>query len=201
MFSKAFLLLLSGCAFAQEMPVFGTTVASSSGLRGNIYFLKPVQEELPNFKQMRPAGAIYTTSLRVSPRDFQQGFPGITDRFEWFAIDYIGRFWVDQPGIYRFRLLSDDGSKLYVNDKLLIDNDGLHQPEAIDGSAHFSRGVYRLRVSYFQGPRQYVALVLSVARPGGEAWKIFDTNDFQPPPDPREWLPGTLRDIKRGSNY
>lgn len=195
--------LLAGCLLAQENPLatFGTTVAVSSGLQGNLYLLKPGQKDLPNFKRMRSIGAIYTTSLQIRPRSFQQGFPGITDRFEWFAIDYTGRFWVEQPGTYRFRLLSDDGSKLYINDKLLIDNDGTHAPETVAGSAQFSRGVYRLRVSYFQGPRLHVALVLSVARPDNETWQVFDTNDYRPPSDAREWLPGNLSNIKRGVNY
>jgi hypothetical protein len=199
--SKLIPLLLSACAIAQEMPTFGTTVVSSSGLQGSIYLLKPRTEELPNFKRLRSVGTIYTTSLRITPRSFLEGFPGITDRFEWFAIDYTGRFWVEHPGLYRFRLLSDDGSKLYINDKMIIDNDEQHPPAAIDGSAHLTRGVYRLRVSYFQGPRDKVALVLAVVRPGEETWMIFDTNDFRPPADPTEWLPGTVSKVKRGENY
>jgi hypothetical protein len=202
-YSKRILVLVCACAVAQEGPAFtfGTTTVSSSGLQGKLYLLDSRSEELPKFNKLRPVGTVYTTSLQITPRPFQQGFPGITDRFEWFAIDYTGRFFVDQPGIYKFRLLSDDGSKLYINDKVLIDNDGMHMPEAIDGSAEFSRGVYSIRVSYFQGPRNHVALVLSVARPGDDAWKIFDTNDFPPPVDENQWLNGKLSKIKRGSNF
>jgi len=203
MFSRQLFLLCGACLFAQETPIatFGTTVAISSGLQGNIYLLKPGEEGLPNLKRLQPIGSVYTTSLRILPRSFQQGFPGVTDRFEWFAIDYTGRFWVDQPGVYRFRLLSDDGSKLYIDNKLLIDNDGTHSPEEIEGSAQFSRGVHTIRVSYFQGPGDTVALVLNVARPESGAWKIFDTNDYRPPVDPAEWRPGKLSNVKRGSNY
>jgi len=180
---------------------FGTTVASSSGLQGTIYLLKPHQAKLPNFKRLRPAGTIYTTSLQIPPRRFQDGFPGITSRFEWFAIDYTGRFWVDRAGPHRFRLLSDDGSKLYVSDKLLIDNDGIHSPFAVDGSAFLTRGVHSMRISYFQGPRDTIALYLSVMIPGESGWRVFDTDDFKPPPDPSEWIPGQIRDVKRGSNW
>ena len=182
------------------MPTFGTTVASSSGLQGDIYLLMPGADALPNFKKLHPVGTIYTTSLRIEPRSFEQGFPGITDRFEWFAIDYNGRFWIEHPGVYRFRLLSDDGSKLYINDKLVIDNDGGHPPAAINGSLRLSRGVFQLRVSYFQGPRFLVALVLAVIRPGEKSWMIFDTNSFQPPADPAEWRPGEVSEVKRGRN-
>jgi len=42
-------------------------------------------------------------------------------------------------------------------------------------------------VSYFQGPRDQVALVLRVARPG-EEWRIFSTDEFKPPSDPTTWM-------------
>jgi hypothetical protein len=182
------------------MPTFGTTVAISSGLEGKIYLLKRDTEDLPNFNRLQSIGTIYTTSLGITPRSFMLGFPGITDRFEWFAIDYTGRIWVEEPGIYRFRLLSDDGAKLYINGKTLIDNDGQHPPVTVTGSARLSRGVHQLRVSYFQGPREQVALMLAVARPGNGQWSLFDTKDFQPPADPAEWRPGEVTEVKRGRN-
>src|SRR4051794_11102932 len=102
-------LLLPG--FAQDdMARFGTTVAIPDGLRGQIYFLKHEVMELPNFRKLKPVGSIYATSLNVPPQSFDRGFPGVTDRFEWFAIDYTGRFWIQHPGVHRFLLLSDDGS-------------------------------------------------------------------------------------------
>jgi len=190
---------------AQDLPLdsaatFGTTVVSSSGLRGNIYAIPPDTQELPNFRKLKPLGTIYTTSLRIQPRSFLTGFPGVSDRFEWFAIDYEGRFWIETPGVYRFRLQSDDGSKLWLNGKLIIDNDGLHPPHIIEGSAHLSRGIHQLRVSYFQGPRAFVALVMAVAPPAAE-WRYFDTDHFLPPADSTLWVPGKISQIKRGENW
>ena len=69
---------------------------------------------------------IFTASLNVPPQDLKAGFPGVTDRFEWFAIDYAGRFWIDRPGMYTFVLTSDDGARLYLDDQLIIDNDRQH---------------------------------------------------------------------------
>ena len=45
---------------------------------------------------------------------------------EHFAIRFRGELAVDTPGTYTFWLLSDDGSKLYINDDLVINNDGIH---------------------------------------------------------------------------
>jgi len=185
----AALLTCSG-AFAQEQPatpVFGTTVVISSGLRGLVYHIHRYSKQLPNFAKMKPAGPpIYTSSLNLPPQSFDQGFPGVTKRFEWFAIDYTGRFWISAPGLYRFSLLSDDGSKLYIDDQVVIDNDGVHPPEEKSGMAELAGGVHNIRVSYFQGPKFYIALVLRVAGPG-EDLRVFSTDEFKPPPDPGQW--------------
>ena len=170
----------------ENVPTFGTTVVIPSGLRGEIYYISPATQWLPKFEKLTPLGAIYTASLNVPPRDFAAGFPGVTDRFEWFAIDYKGRFWIEKPGKYRFALTSDDGSKLYIDERLVIDNDGVHAPLTAKGNVELSGGSHDIRVSYFQGPRYAVALVLEVSRPG-ERWRIFSTEEFKPPPNPEEW--------------
>ena len=98
--------------------------------------------------------------LNIQPQSFTAGFPGVTDRFEWFAIDYQGRIMLPQAGTYTFRLISDDGSKLFIDGELVIDNDGIHGPGNIDGEATLAAGIHDVRVQYFQGPREEVALVL-----------------------------------------
>jgi hypothetical protein len=178
----------------ESVPTFGTTVVISSGLRGEVYFLRDNSWALPDFAKLKPVGTIYTKSLNVQVRDFMEGFPGISRRFEWFAIDYRGRFWIDKPGKYRFALLCDDGAKLYIDDKVVINADGMHAPETSVGSVELAGGIHRIRVSYFQGPRFQVALVLSVAPPGGR-FRIFNTDDFKPPTDPAEWKYGTPEDL------
>ena len=192
-------ILLLTLALAQDPTevVFGTTVVSSSGLEGKIYFIKKYPSEMPNIEKMKPKGVIYTEALNVPPQDFTAGFPGLGDRNEWFGIDYTGRVWIETEGEYRFKLLSDDGSRLYLDDKLVIDNDGMHPPEEVSGTAVLTRGIHKLRVMYFQGPRFHVALVLSVAPLGGD-WKIFRTGEFQPPKDTQDLVTGEIRSIRQG---
>jgi hypothetical protein len=163
----------------EDVVKFGTTVVIPSGLEGAVYHLKHNTTQLPDFRKLKRAGTIYTTSLNIPAQDFQQGFPGVTKRFEWFAIDYTGRFWIENPGLYRFVLTSDDGAKLYIDDAIIIDNDGQHAPIDRAGEADLTKGIHRIRVSYFQGPRFQVALILRVAPPN-EDLRIFSTNDFKP---------------------
>lgn len=181
-------VLLVSSLYAQESsklpetPTFGVSVMLPAGLTGQIYAIKESSDELPNFKKLKSIGTIYTYSLAVAPRDFSEGFPGIPERFEWFAIDYTGRFWITDPGEYIFILTSDDGSKLYIDDKRVIDNDKLHAPLAMESKVKLKAGAHSIRVSYFQGPRLHVALMLEVIPPDGER-RIFSTQEFKPPSD------------------
>ena len=179
---------LAVCCSAQDRPTpkFGTTVVIPSGLRGDIYYVPKGTTQLPDFNRLKLVGAIYTASLNVPPQDFKEGFPGVTDRFEWFAIDYTGKFWIEKPGLYTFVLTSDDGARLYIDGQLIADNDGEHAPEDRTCSIKLERGIHRIRVPYYQGPRFQVALVLEVAGPG-ERLRLFTTDEFKPPPNPEDW--------------
>jgi PA14 domain len=166
--------------------VFGTSVVIPAGLKGLVYELESGTTQLPDFESIRPVATIYTTTLNIPPQDFMEGFPGVSSRFEWFAIDYTGNFWIAKRGKYKFALNSDDGSKLYIDDALIIDNDGQHVPMSKKGSTKLAVGVHRIRISYFQGPRFTVALTLHFAGPSGK-WHLFSTDEFKPPPDSGVW--------------
>ncbi|MBV8846413.1 MAG: beta-glucosidase [Bryobacterales bacterium] len=192
-------IVAGATALAQDDPVprFGTTVVVPFGLRGLIYNVRKNTTHLPdNLHKRKPTGKpIYTESLNVPPQMFEKGFPGVTARFEWFAIDYTGRFWIAKPGTYRFALTSDDGANLYIDGDLIIDNDGIHPPRTRESRVDLKRGIHTLRVPYFQGPRFMVALVLEVAGEG-EDLRVFSTNEFKPPPNPATWMsPGNPSNV------
>jgi tetratricopeptide (TPR) repeat protein len=187
-FCFAMLLLAlqpNGRAQSSE-PVFGTTVVIPSGLRGDIYFLPPNTKKLPGFSSLDPVATVYTSQLNVTERQFTEGFPGVTDRIEWFAIDYKGRFWIENPGPYAFALTADDGAKMYIDGRLVIDSDGIHEPQRRTAAVPLNGGIHRIRVSYFQGPRFAIALVLEVRAPNGP-FHVFNTDEFKPPANPAEW--------------
>jgi hypothetical protein len=109
------------------------------------------------------------------------------------AIDYSGRFWIASPGEYKFALTSDDGGKLYIDGRLAIDDDGIDLPQRRTASVELNTDVHRIRVSYFQGPRYILALILEVGAPKGH-WRIFNTGEYKPPPDPDDWGSAQPRD-------
>jgi hypothetical protein len=178
-----------------ELATFGTTVVIPGGLTGKIYFMRPTLA-LPNFAKLEPVGTIYAKGVFIPPREFTEGFPGLTDRVEWFAIDFTGRFYVEKPGNYRFQLGSDDGSKLYIDHKTILNNDGVHGTQWAQTVVKLTGGVHAIRLSYFQGPRYHLSLMLSVAGPGDAAFRPFNTDDFKPPADLAGWKYGSPGDFK-----
>jgi hypothetical protein len=180
-------LASAALAAGQDQPVsFGTTVVVPGGLEGVVYHIPKNSKVIPDLRKIKPQGKIYVSSLNVPLRDFTEGFPGVTKRQEWFAIDYTGRFWIEKPGLYGFELASDDGSRLYIDSQIVVDNDGIHPLATRSGIVELGGGIHTIRVLYFQGPRLQVALMLQIAAPHEEL-KIFSTDEYKPPANPEDW--------------
>jgi hypothetical protein len=89
----------------------------------------------------------------------------VGQREDHYAIEYTG--WIEIPatGAWTFSLNSDDGSRLYLGDTLLVDNDGPHGPQEISATTQLDAGWHALRVEYFESTLGQV-LELSYAGPG-----------------------------------
>jgi len=190
------LLAAVGPCVAQQPVTFGTTVVVPSGLRGEVYHLRHNTWMLPDFDKLESVGSIWTTMLNIPPRHWRDGFPGVTKRNEWFGIVYTGRFWIGKPGSYRFALTSDDGSQLFIDDQLVVDNDCQHPPLLRESVVELAGGLHRMRVSYFQGPRDCIALVLAIQGPDDDEWRVFSTEEFKPPSNPEEWKFGNASELR-----
>ncbi|HVZ96141.1 MAG TPA: PA14 domain-containing protein [Chitinophagaceae bacterium] len=156
---------------------FGDTKFLSDGLKGKIYLLAPGTPRLPDFDTLQATDTLYTRSVNVPERSWKSGFPGLPDRFEWFGIEYTGRFNVITPGRYIFRLVSDDGSKLFIDDSLIINNDGLHGAASKTGIVDISDAEHQIKIQYMQGPRWSIALQL-FAKPDNGKETIFPGKYF-----------------------
>ena len=72
-----------------------------------------------------------------------------SDKTGNLAVVFSGYINISSDGIYTFNLLSDDGSIMKVNDKVVIENDGLHSPEDKTAQTALSKGLHKFEVSYF----------------------------------------------------
>ncbi|GIF10181.1 RICIN domain-containing protein [Actinoplanes teichomyceticus] len=116
--------------------------------------LKPAQT--PNIDKLMPM-------INWSGADF-----GIENYFMAQALTNIT---IPADGSYTFRLSSDDGSRLTIDDGLVVNHDGLHGVTSKDGTAQLDAGVHPLRIDYFErdGGQQ---LTLEWKRPGASAFEV-----------------------------
>ena len=91
-----------------------------------------------------------------------------------FIVHAIANLTVPTAGTYEFRLRSDDGSELLIDDALVIDHDGLHGAEDKDGSVELTAGVHALRVNFFEAGGDQ-ELHLSWRKPGDSGFTIVPT--------------------------
>ena len=156
--------------FGYEDPVWGC-------FEGEVMFIEPNTPKLPvDYSAYEIASRLYACEWDIPTRSFSSGFPGVEDKFEWFAIRYTGPFRVSDGGTYKFRINSDDGTKLYIDGVLVVDNDGTHPPQSREGVVELVAGDHDLVLEYYQGPRYHIALQVWVTVPG-EQEIIFSVRD------------------------
>lgn len=62
---------------------------------------------------------------------------------------FTGNIIIPKAGKYTFFVASDDGSRIYLDDKLLVDNDRLQGMTERSGAVELTAGPHKLMVSYF----------------------------------------------------
>jgi alpha-L-fucosidase len=98
-------------------------------------------ETLPEFEALTPplrsgTCASFDLGVRQKPEDF--------------AVRYSGYILVPEDGVYTFFVASDDGSRLWIGDTLVVDNDGLHGSRTESGRIALAWGLHPITVGFFQ---------------------------------------------------
>ena len=78
----------------------------------------------------------------------ERGFGGLSENFVLHATGNIN---VEKNTNVVFRLVSDDGSRLFVNNELVVDNGGNHGLVAREGEIILKEGKNPFKIEYFQG--------------------------------------------------
>ncbi|MGE3777474.1 MAG: PA14 domain-containing protein, partial [Pirellulaceae bacterium] len=96
-------------------------------------------EKLPNFDRLAPkeVGRTSGFDVRIAAQDH-------------FAVQFEGQMQLQREGTYRFFLHSDDGSRLYLDGELVVDNDGVHAGQEVSARRDLAAGRHAVRVEYFE---------------------------------------------------
>ena len=111
--------------------------------------------KLPDFDELQPAatGTDPYFDIKVRKRNDHFGL-----RFKAFVN-------IPEDGTYLFTTTSDDGSQLFVGEKRVVDNDGLHGMDTRKGKIQLTKGMHPITVTMFEkggGEGLVVGYTLSV---------------------------------------
>jgi mono/diheme cytochrome c family protein len=96
-------------------------------------------DRLPDFDKLRPRAVGQASGFDLS----------VARRNNNMAMRFEGYLRVERAGDYRFHLTSDDGSKLFIDGKLAVSNDGIHPPSTVSQALRLTRGVHKLTAGVF----------------------------------------------------
>jgi alpha-L-fucosidase len=126
------------------------------------------------YKYYEPAEKISMASLESDPKA-----SGLADnislkqaqRKDRFAFRFEGYIKIENNAVCNWFLASDDGSKLFIDDELVIDNGGEHGTVEKEGKAALKKGFHKIRVDYFDsgGGNE---LKLSLQAPGSAKMEL-----------------------------
>jgi cytochrome c len=117
----------------------------SAGIAINVYKFNELVADFPKINdEMFPIFSGYINALHVPDGNFG----GLDENFVIHANGFIT---ARQTINVVFRLVSDDGSRLYIDNKLVVDNGGNHGLDPRDGEMVLKAGKHPFRVEYFQG--------------------------------------------------
>jgi hypothetical protein len=96
--------------------------------------------DVHDFAQLKPQRSGTLANFSIDSRDREQ----------YFAFDFMGYINILTEGYYTFYLKSNDGARMYLDEQLLINNDGLHPAAEESQTAALTKGLHLILIRYFQ---------------------------------------------------
>jgi hypothetical protein len=121
-------------------------VGDTAGV-GAAYYALTNPSVLPDFSILIP---YLSTSVPTINFPSTGGAFANSGRAENVGALYTAWLDVPEPGEWRLYTNSDDGSKLWVGDQLVVNNDGLHGMVEVGGTIALARGRHQVTVGFFE---------------------------------------------------
>ncbi len=156
-------------------------LATSAQGAWNYEYYEGTWSVLPDFDQLTALETGTVDTISLTPRN----------QDDLFGFRFTGDITIQADGNYRFGTTSDDGSRLWINGQLVVDNDGLHAPQSQEGTIFLTTGVHSMVVTFFERTGGEVLDVV-YAPPGGGLSPIPASNVLDGPPnaaDDGSWGP------------
>jgi hypothetical protein len=75
----------------------------------------------------------------------------LVEKDDNYALQFTGMLDIDKAGEHTFYTSSDDGSRLLIDNKVIVTNDGIHGVKTGKATVNLDKGRHRIQVDYFEG--------------------------------------------------
>ncbi|MEM6640466.1 MAG: galactose oxidase-like domain-containing protein [Pseudomonadota bacterium] len=133
---------------------------------------------MPDFNALTPVRDGFTDQIDI----------GVSTASDNFGLLFARTIEVPVSGDYFFQTTSDDGSRVYIGQALVVDNDGIHAPRTVTSRIFLAAGIHFLRVEFFE-------------RGGGEVLDVkyrFDGGVYAPIPSDGRLVANTTSPAETG---
>jgi hypothetical protein len=122
------------------------------GLVGEYYSVGRQMDKMPDVKALKVDPVVRRIDKRIDFGRWENvlGDFADTNLDKYFAVVWTGVLRVPADGRYVLSLESDDGSRLFLDGKAIVDNDGVHGMREASGAADLKAGDHDLRIEFFQ---------------------------------------------------
>ncbi|MFZ0452950.1 MAG: alpha-L-fucosidase [Ignavibacteriaceae bacterium] len=145
--------LISARCFKNGNPVSGTSkelfnkvipeksIEIENAVNGIRYkYFEGSWDSLPDFNSLKPLDENIIPNFSISS----------AKSADHFGYEYYGYIKIPVDGIYTLYISSDDGSRLYIGEKLIVDNDGEHGIVEKSSTIALSKGFHAIKVDFFE---------------------------------------------------
>lgn len=98
-------------------------------------------DRLPDFAKLTPKKTGFTKNFALET---------LAEQEDYYAFVFEGLVNIPITGVYHFFTISDDGSKLYIDNQVVVDNDGSHSERRRTGLVALEKGFHPIRIEYFE---------------------------------------------------
>ncbi len=112
------------------------------GLKFELFELEDIISSLDEMKNLSPIkkGAVENFVFPYPDESLPQRF----------GVKYSGYIEIPEEDVYTFSVISDDGTRLFIDKRLVVDNDGQHGSVKKSGQIALKEGLHKIELSYFQ---------------------------------------------------
>jgi len=171
-----------------------------TGFTVNIYQLPESVKALPDYSALTPKKTVTSETINLEPARGANDPSGLPENPDGLGMRFMGIFMVTGEGIFKWRLYSKDGVRLHIDDKTLVENDGIHDPSSKTGFLHLAEGTHTIIVDSFNS-KGAPTLRLFVQPPSGPE-QIFSVmsglKGWEEPSKPYDVLWGQVYFVPKG---